>query len=87
MIRHTDFESIFSGKKQLWQQIAEGKINWGGNSCLKIYGTLSCKSGKRMLRGNRVFFATEQEAVMSGFRPCGHCMWQEYQQWKNMKDN
>ncbi|MCL6266997.1 Ada metal-binding domain-containing protein [Flagellimonas myxillae] len=63
--------------------IKNGKIRWGGNKKLKIYGSLHCKSGKRMNMENRVFFATEQEALKAGFRPCGSCMRSKYVQWKN----
>lgn len=58
-------------------------ISFGGNIKLKIYGTLHCKSGKRMKRENRVFFSTEKEAKNSGYRPCGHCMKCNYLKWKN----
>jgi len=44
---------------------------------------LNCKSGKRMKKENRVFFSTENEAIKSNFRPCGHCMKTEYKKWKN----
>jgi methylphosphotriester-DNA--protein-cysteine methyltransferase len=58
-------------------------IRLGGNRKLKIYGTLHCKSGKRMKRENRVFFSAENEAISRGYRPCGKCMKIQYQQWKN----
>ncbi|MGN6478422.1 MAG: Ada metal-binding domain-containing protein [Flavipsychrobacter sp.] len=50
---------------------------------LKIYGSLSCSSGKRMKRSNRIFFVSEAEAIENGYRPCGHCMKNEYKNWKN----
>jgi nitrate reductase beta subunit len=53
-----------------------------GNWQMKIYGTLKCRSGKRMKRSNRVFFADVAEAGRHGFRPCGHCMHQLYKEWK-----
>ncbi|HNP76305.1 MAG: Ada metal-binding domain-containing protein [Cyclobacteriaceae bacterium] len=52
-----------------------------GNQSLKIYGTLRCRSGKRMKRTNRVFFKKETEALREGFRPCGHCMRRLYSNW------
>lgn len=67
----------------LRHNIKQQKIAFGGNMKLKIYGTLSCKSGKKMKRANRVFFSSEKEAIANGFRPCGHCMKQKYQKWKN----
>ncbi|HEY1202931.1 MAG TPA: Ada metal-binding domain-containing protein [Niastella sp.] len=55
----------------------------GGYSHGKIYGTLSCASGKRMKAENRVFFQNEAEAIAAGYRPCGHCMRKKYLEWKN----
>lgn len=63
--------------------IRQKQISLGGNRKLKIYGLLSCQSGKRMKRENRVFFGSEQEALQAGYRPCGHCMLQAYHEWKN----
>lgn len=65
------------------KQIKQQTICFGGNNKLKIYGLLQCKSGKRLKRTNRVFFATETEAIQNGFRPCGHCMKSRYQKWKH----
>lgn len=39
----------------------------------KIFGTLSCKSGMRMKKENRVFFHTLEDAVEEGYRPCKNC--------------
>ncbi len=63
--------------------IRHKEIKYAGNQNLKIYGTLHCKSGKRMLRKNRVFFISEKEAVTQDYRPCGHCMKVAYKIWKN----
>lgn len=63
--------------------IRQKKILLGGNRKLRIYGVLSCRSGKRMKRENRVFFASEDEAIANGYRPCAHCMRTAYQNWKN----
>lgn len=62
--------------------IRKGEIRFGGNKKLKIYGLLSCRSGKRMNKENRIFLGSEQEALQHGFRPCGHCMRKAYIQWK-----
>jgi methylphosphotriester-DNA--protein-cysteine methyltransferase len=62
--------------------IKKGSILYAGNRKLKIYGTLSCASGKRMHRENRVFFKDKVEALKSGYRPCGHCMRISYILWK-----
>lgn len=75
--------SNFAGRKKLKILIEEGKIIMGGNSKLKIYGTLSCGSGKRMKKENRVFFSSEEEAIQEGYRPCGNCMKNKYKKWKN----
>ena len=67
----------------LRNKIRRRKIRFGGNTKLKIYGTLQCNSGKKMKRENRVFFSTESEAIQNGYRPCGHCMKQEYKIWRD----
>ena len=76
MIKHSELSSA-SVKKQ----IKNKEINLAGNSRLKIYGTLHCKSGKRMKKENRVFFKSEKDALEAGFRPCGNCLKEEYQKW------
>ncbi|SFM99721.1 Metal binding domain of Ada [Chryseobacterium oleae] len=64
-------------------KIRKKEINFGGNRKLKIYGRLYCSSGKKMKRENRVFFTSEQEALENSYRPCGHCMQEDYILWKN----
>lgn len=39
----------------------------------KVFGTLECKSGKRMKSVNRVYFLTYQDAISCGYRPCKNC--------------
>ncbi|WEK37776.1 MAG: Ada metal-binding domain-containing protein [Candidatus Pseudobacter hemicellulosilyticus] len=78
MIRHSQLND-----KAVRSGIRSGDILYAGNARLNIYGLLSCASGKRMLRKNRFFFATVQEALDNGFRPCGHCMQGAYKIWKN----
>lgn len=78
MIRHSE---ITGG--DLRNKIRAKEIGFGGNRNLKIYGTLSCNSGKRMKRQNRVFFVSEQEALANNYRPCGHCMKTAYKKWKH----
>lgn len=78
MIQHNEISDT-----DLRSKIKQQKIRFGGNRKLKIYGTLSCASGKRMKRENRVFFSSEQEAQQNNYRPCGHCMKTEYKKWKN----
>ena len=77
MIHHIEIT-----KRKLKLLIDSGEIKLGGNKSLKIYGTLSCKSGKRMKKENRVFFRSGEKAITEGYRPCGHCMKAEYQKWK-----
>ena len=69
--------------KKLHQLILSGKICFGGNSKLKIYGLLNCKNGKRMKLENRIFFSSVNEAEKNGYRPCGHCMKNAYKIWKH----
>ncbi len=77
MTRHNDI-----GIQELWRKIKNRSILYAGNSRLKIFGRLNCRSGKRMKKGNRIFFKTETEAIAEGFRPCGHCMRDHYREWK-----
>ncbi|NSL90831.1 metal-binding protein [Chitinophaga sp. Mgbs1] len=77
MILHIDFDPI-----AIRQMIRAGAVTLGGNKQLKIYGLLSCASGKRMKAGNRVFFRNAQEAASYGYRPCGHCLREQYKTWK-----
>ncbi len=76
MIRHSDIDDL-----RLRQQIKSRSIQFGGNARLRIYGSLDCKSGKRIKRENRVFFESEAEALEKGYRPCGHCMKEAYKEW------
>lgn len=78
MTRHGEISN-----SDLRSKIKQQKICFGGNRKLKIYGTLSCASGKRMKKENRVFFKSEQEAKQNNYRPCGHCMRIEYKKWKD----
>jgi methylphosphotriester-DNA--protein-cysteine methyltransferase len=83
MTKHISLANTkFARSRILKQKINSGEITLGGNLKLKIYGTLTCASGKRMKTKNRVFFRGENEAVASGFRPCGHCMREKYLAWK-----
>lgn len=69
-------------QKALRSLIRSGQIRLAGNASLKIYGLLSCSSGKRMKRANRVFFISEVDAKANHFRPCGHCLNDKYRKWK-----
>lgn len=86
MIAHSDLQAKgFSGKRQLAVFINTHAIQFAGNKQLKIFGTLSCASGKRMKIINRIFFANEEEAIGLGYRPCGHCLKHQYLLWKEIK--
>ena len=78
MIRHDDLND-----QELFRSLKTRSICFAGNENLKIYGKLTCKSGRRMNKNNRVFFTTEAEALAAGFRPCGHCMNAAYKKWKD----
>ncbi|CAM4419329.1 MULTISPECIES: Ada metal-binding domain-containing protein [Acinetobacter] len=78
MWRHSELAQI-----ELHLKLKQQEILFAGNAQLKIYGRLTCASGKRMLKKNRVFFVDEHEAIAQGFRPCGHCMQQAYKKWKD----
>ena len=78
MIKHNSITVVI-----LKSSIKQRQINFAGNERLKIYGTLFCKSGKKMNIKNRVFFTSEKEAIENGYRPCGHCMKKQYKNWKD----
>ncbi|TDQ08884.1 Ada metal-binding domain-containing protein [Pedobacter metabolipauper] len=78
MILHIEISNA-----DLRNKLKEKTIRFGGNCKLKIYGTLQCKSGKRMKRENRVFFQSEEDALLNSYRPCGSCMSSEYKKWKD----
>jgi methylphosphotriester-DNA--protein-cysteine methyltransferase len=83
MIRHTELGAHpLLRQRKLHALIRSKHITFGGHRKLKIYGLLSCSSGKQMKPENRVFFATESDAIQAGYRPCGHCMPFAYRQWK-----
>jgi methylphosphotriester-DNA--protein-cysteine methyltransferase len=69
MYHHKDLQS-----RELRNLILAKKITFAGNKNLRIYGTLRCRSGKRMKLSNRVFFESEKEAIDLGYRHCGNCM-------------
>ena len=80
MIRHSELED-----RDLWRALKSGTIRWGGHRGLRIYGRLDCWSGRRMQRRNRVFFESADGAEKCGYRPCGHCMKEEYRQWNSLR--
>ncbi len=69
---------------EVLKAVKSGLIRYGGNRKQKIYGTLTCKSGKRMKRQNRVFFENRKDAINNGYRPCGNCMKETYREWTSL---
>lgn len=69
MIYHRSLTS-----RELQSLLKSGRVTLAGNRKLKIYGLLTCGTGKRMKRENRVFFSNGEEARQAGYRPCGNCM-------------
>lgn len=69
---------------QLYESTVPGLL--GGNRQLTIYGRLDCWSAKAAIpkgyAAGRVFFADEAAAIAAGYRPCGHCMREQYNVWK-----
>lgn len=78
MIHHSEVSDV-----ELRIKLKDKTIRFGENRKDKIYGTLSCASGKRLNKENRVFFISEQEAQQENYRPCGHCMRKKYKTWKD----
>ncbi|MFA6860361.1 MAG: metal-binding protein [Clostridia bacterium] len=73
------------------QYLSKEKGIYGGYKPLKIYGKLDCPSALRWIEkgyyvGNRVFFASEYDAVMAGYRPCAVCQKEKYLLWKEDKE-
>ena len=77
MISHTEIS-----RERLQTLIQRGEITFAGNQNLKIYGLLACASGKRMKKENRVFFKDAWEARGFGYRPCGRCMKEAFERWR-----
>lgn len=83
MVNHIDLgHTVFDRKRALSALIRNKELTLGGYRKGKIYGLLSCSSGKRMKVENRVFFKNEMEALVAGYRPCAHCLKEKYEQWK-----
>lgn len=77
MISHTEIS-----RERLQTLIQRGEITFAGNRNLKVYGLLTCVSGKRMKKENRVFFKDAWEARGFGYRPCGRCMKEAFERWR-----
>lgn len=56
---------------------------WRGG---RIFGRLDCQSGKRLIHPkNRVFFATLEDAVREGYRPCQKCLPMDENDFKSIR--
>lgn len=60
-----------------WSKIP-GTLGGYQRGKIKIYGRLNCKSANNWIKKGhyvkfRVFFASEQDAIAAGFRPCKIC--------------
>lgn len=64
MISHTEIS-----RERLQTLIQRGEITFAGNRNLKVYGLLTCVSGKRMKKENRVFFKAHGKRADSGTGP------------------
>jgi methylphosphotriester-DNA--protein-cysteine methyltransferase len=50
-----------------------------------IFGRLDCKIGAKAKKENRVFFATLEDAIKQGFRPCNNCKPIDQQDFEKIK--
>lgn len=72
----------FARLRALAVLVQTGALTRAGHRPGRIYGQLSCRSGKRMKAENRVFFRNEAEALAAGYRPCAVCLPAAYNAWK-----
>ncbi|MVM31441.1 metal-binding protein [Spirosoma sp. HMF4905] len=83
MIRQTALgPTRFAQLRVLVKLVTSEAVTLGGHRPGKIYGTLTCRTGKRMKPENRVFFRNETEAIAQGFRPCAVCLPGAYKAWR-----
>jgi methylphosphotriester-DNA--protein-cysteine methyltransferase len=70
---------------QPYQSHAPGTL--GGHRRTKNYGRLDCPTALRWIAKGKyvphlVFFADEAVAIAAGYRPCAHCLPQQYRHWR-----
>ena len=63
----------------------------GGHRGNRIFGELDCRGALTWIeKGHyvkqRVFFASEADAVAAGYRPCARCRRSDYDRWKRDPD-
>jgi hypothetical protein len=56
---------IMGGRRQITGLTREHAIQFAGNRKLKIYGSLSCNSGKRMKIINRFFLPVNRKPLIT----------------------
>lgn len=62
-----------------------GDIKFAGHKGYKVWGLLTCATGKKMKRENRVFFTSQEAAEKNGYRPCGSCQRAAFNRWKSQQ--
>ncbi len=74
------------------EYLSSTKGIFGGHKKHRLYGTLDCPSALLALskrdtyKKSRVFFASEEDAIEVGYRPCARCLKDKYKIWKNQKE-
>jgi hypothetical protein len=73
------------------ERLSRTKGELGGHRSNRIYGRLDCPAALQWLAAGyyvkqRVFFASEEDAVAAGYRPCGCCLPGKYHAWKSGLD-
>ena len=62
--------SVLKGGETVRTEIQGQYAGWRDG---RIFGRLDCRSEMRMKKESRVFFATLEDAVKQGYRPCNKC--------------
>lgn len=84
-----------AGQRRVWILIGPDGASYeserpgrlGGHRGAGIYGRLDCPSARRAIaRGgyvrDRVFFASVEDAIAAGYRPCAVCLPAAYARWR-----
>lgn len=79
------YYKLINEERKEYLSTERGKL--GGHKGLKVYGKLDCPTAIKWIEKgyyvtNRVFFKDEYDAIMAGYRPCGSCQKEKYQEWK-----
>jgi micrococcal nuclease len=74
-------QEAMTAKKGIWKNWREKSIYRGylGNKASKRFHLKTCRFGKQIGRGNRIYFSSKWEAFWEGFSPGKRCL-REY--WK-----